>query len=166
LAKILTLEQMKAHLTTLRGATAGLRVVFTNGAFDLLHSGHVRYLQAARALGDLLIVGLNSDISVQAYKDPRRPIVPGAERAELLTALECVDYVVPFDEPTAEHLVAALQPDIYVKGGDYGAGGKPLPEAAIVAGYGGQVRLIPMVEGRSTSALIARIVALYCPTNH
>lgn len=162
MAKVLTLEQMSAQLVAQRSVKAGLRLVFTNGAFDLLHIGHVRYLQAARALGDLLIVGLNSDASVKSYKDPRRPIIPGAERAELLAALQCVDYVVPFDEPTAEHLVATLKPDIYVKGGDYGAGGKPLPEAEIVASYGGEVRLIPMVEGRSTSALIKRIVELYC----
>ncbi len=166
MSKILTLEEMQTRLADLRDSTAGMRVVFTNGAFDLLHVGHLRYLQAARALGHMLIVGLNSDASVKTHKDPRRPIVPGAERAELLAALECVDYIVPFDEPTAEHLVATLKPDIYAKGGDYDAsGGKPLPEAAIVAEYGGEVRILPLVAGRSTTTLIERILALYCEAN-
>lgn len=151
---------------------AGQLVVFTNGAFDLLHVGHVRYLQAARALGDMLIVGLNSDASVRAYKGPSRPLVTQDERAELLAALACVDYVTIFDEPTAEALVAALQPDIYVKGGDYrptadGSAAarapgsdpvdKPLPEAAIVQAYGGRVVIIPYVPGKSTTNLIERI---------
>ncbi len=163
MSKILTLKEMQTNLADLRESTAGMRVVFTNGAFDLMHIGHLRYLLAARALGHMLIVGLNSDASVKTHKDARRPIVPGAERAELLAALECVDYIVPFDEPTAEHLVAILKPDIYAKGGDYdAAGGKPLPEAAIVAEYGGEVHILPLVEGRSTSALIERVLALYC----
>jgi D-glycero-beta-D-manno-heptose 1-phosphate adenylyltransferase len=163
LTKILTLEEMEIHLADLRRATAELRIVFTNGAFDLMHVGHLRYLQAARALGHLLIVGLNSDASVRPYKDDRRPIIPQEERAELLAALECVDYIVPFNEPTAERLAAALKPDIYAKGGDYdAAGGKLLPEASVVRGYGGEVRILPLVEGRSTSALIERILELYC----
>jgi rfaE bifunctional protein nucleotidyltransferase chain/domain len=150
---------------------AGQTVVFTNGAFDLLHVGHVRYLQAARALGDLLIVGVNSDASVRAYKGPDRPLVAEDERAELLAALACVDYVVIFDEPTAVALVTALQPDIYVKGGDYRAedappvprpathdpADKPLPEAAPVRAAGGQVIIIPYVPGKSTTNLIERI---------
>ena len=163
MSKILTLEQMETRLAALRGATLKVRVVFTNGAFDLLHVGHLRYLQLAKTLGHILIVGLNSDISVKTHKDPRRPIVSGAERAELLAALECVDYIVPFDEPTAARLVATLRPDVYVKGGDYvAASGKPLPEAAIVAEYGGDVRILPLVPGRSTSALIERILDVYC----
>lgn len=143
---------------------AGRRVVCTNGVFDLLHYGHLAYLSAARALGDLLIVGLNSDTSTRRYKGPLRPLVPEAERAALLLALEPVDYVTIFDESTAEALVAALQPDIYCKGGDYGgeAGlAKPLPEAAIVQRYGGQVYLIPYLPGHSTSDLIALIVSRY-----
>ncbi len=153
-------------LTHLRAewAAAGRRVVLTNGAFDLLHAGHVTYLAAARALGDVLIVALNSDSSVQAYKGPQRPIVPELQRATVLAALRAVDYVLLFDTPTAEPVVAALQPDVYVKGGDYahpvGGIGKELPEAHIVLAYGGDVQLIPYLPGLSTSALIARIQSL------
>ena len=139
---------------------AGRTVVCTNGVFDLLHVGHLRYLRAARALGDLLVVGLNDDASVARLKGPGRPLVPQDERAELLAALEPVDYVTLFGEDTAGPLVAALQPDIYVKGGDYAAGpddaGKPLPEAEIVRAYGGEVRVIPLTPGRSTTALLER----------
>jgi rfaE bifunctional protein nucleotidyltransferase chain/domain len=136
----------------------GKRLVLTNGTFDVLHVGHVRYLEAARALGDVLVVGLNSDASVRGYKGPGRPVVPQDERAEILAALRCVDYVTIFDEPTATHLVEALQPEFYVKGGDYtGAGGKLLPEAEAVLSYGGEVRIIPYVEGHSASELIERL---------
>jgi rfaE bifunctional protein nucleotidyltransferase chain/domain len=140
------------------------RVVCTNGVFDLLHIGHLLYLEAARALGDVLVVGLNSDSSTRRYKGPLRPLVPEAERAALLLALEPVDYVTIFNEPTAERLVGALEPEIYCKGGDYGSAqalAKPLPEAAIVHGYGGHVELIPYLPGHSTSALIERIVKSY-----
>ena len=136
----------------------GKRVVLTNGTFDVLHVGHVRYLEAARALGDLLVVGLNSDSSVRGYKGQGRPIVPQDERAEILAALRCVDYVTIFDQPTATHLVQALQPDFYVKGGDYtGPTGKPLPEAEAVLSYGGQVHIIPYVAGHSASDLIEKM---------
>ena len=140
----------------------GLRLVLTNGVFDLLHIGHVTYLQQARALGDALVVGVNSDSSTRANKGPTRPLTPEAERAALLVALRCVDYVTIFEERTAEALVAALQPDIYVKGGDYkleeGVGeGAPLPEAKIVRGYGGRVELINYIAGRSTTELIEKI---------
>ena len=145
----------------------GRRVVFTNGHFDLLHVGHLRYLRAARALGDLLVVGLNDDVCTARLKGPRRPIVPQDERAELLAAIAAVDYVVIFGEDTPSALIAALQPELYVKGGDYavapGQAGKPLPEAAIVRGYGGEVRLLPFTPGRSTSGVVERIVARYCP---
>lgn len=144
---------------------AGKRVVCTNGVFDLLHVGHLQYLEAARTLGDILIVGLNSDSSTRHYKGPSRPLVPEQERAALLLALEPVDYVTIFDEPTAEQLVEALRPEIYCKGGDYGDEGglrKPLPEAAVVERHGGQVRLIPYLPEHSTSALIERIVRSYC----
>jgi rfaE bifunctional protein nucleotidyltransferase chain/domain len=134
-----------------------LRVILTNGTFDLLHIGHVRYLQEARALGDILIVGINSDASVRGYKGPGRPVVPQSERAEIVAALRCVDYVTIFDEPTATHLVESLQPDIYVKGGDYSPGAKPLPEAGSVLSYGGQVKIIPFVEGHSASDLIRKV---------
>ncbi len=140
---------------------AGRRVVFTNGAFDLLHAGHVTYLQAARRLGDLLLVGLNSDASVRGYKGPTRPIVPEWERGVVLAALRAVDFVTLFNTPTAEPLVAALRPDVYVKGGDYAhphrGDGKDLPEARVVLAYGGQVELIDYLAGLSTSALIAKI---------
>jgi D-glycero-beta-D-manno-heptose 1-phosphate adenylyltransferase len=140
----------------------GKTVVCTNGVFDLLHFGHLRYLDAARALGDLLVVGLNSDRSTRRYKGPSRPLVPEDERAALLLALECVDYVTIFDDPTAERLVAELRPDIYCKGGDYGGGaGKHLPEAAVVASYGGQVHLIPYLPGHSTTDLIRLIRERY-----
>jgi D-glycero-beta-D-manno-heptose 1-phosphate adenylyltransferase len=158
--KVVTLDTLVQLREEWRAA--GRRVVFTNGAFDLLHVGHVRYLQAARALGDLLIVGLNDDASVRGYKGPTRPLVPAEERAELLAALACVDYVVLFSEPTATRLVAALEPDVYVKGGDYSAsdagnGGKPLPEAEAARAAGGEVVIVPFVPGRSTTGLIERI---------
>lgn len=142
-------------------------VVFTNGVFDLLHIGHLRYLEAARALGAVFVVGLNSDVSTRQIKGPQRPLVAQGDRAALLLGLRVVEHVTIFDEPTAEHLVAALQPDVYVKGGDYAltgdtpASGKRLPEAAIVQSYGGRVELIPYVAGRSTTELIERIVKRY-----
>lgn len=131
------------------------RVVFTNGCFDLLHPGHVRLLEQARALGDALVVGLNSDRSLQELKSPGRPLVPERERAEVMAALEAVDAVTIFDEPTPRELVTALVPDILVKGGDWGENeivGREEVEAA-----GGRVVRIPLVEGYSTSQLIARI---------
>ena len=139
---------------------AGRRVVFTNGHFDLLHVGHLRCLQAARSLGDTLVVGVNDDRSTRRRKGPMRPLVPEAERAELLSGLACVDYVTIFGDETAVNLVALLRPAVYAKGGDYAAtaadetaGRSPLPEAAVVRGYGGEVRIIPLVPGRSTTAL-------------
>lgn len=145
----------------------GLRVVLTNGVFDLVHAGHVGYLTQARALGDLLVVALNSDASTMAIKGPLRPIIPEGDRAALLAALRPVDYVIIFHEPTAEAVVAAVRPDVYVKGGDYAVGpaGAPdlsrLPEGRIVAAYGGRVALLPYAEGRSTSAIIDRIAERY-----
>lgn len=142
---------------------AGERGVFTNGCFDLLHLGHVRYLQEARSLGDFLILGLNSDQSVCKLKGPERPLIPEQERAEIMAALCCVDYVTIFDEPTAGPLVELLQPAIYVKGGDY-AGAQNLvpdpdrlPEARVVQSYGGEVRLIAYVPQHSTTELIKKI---------
>lgn len=142
----------------------GKRVVFTNGHFDLLHVGHVRYLQAARALGDALIVGVNDDESTTARKGAGRPIIPAAERAELLAALACVDAAVVFAGLTAAEPIRLLQPDMYVKGGDYAttpeeerAGKTPLPEAPFVRAYGGTVRTVPLVPGRSTSEIVRRI---------
>jgi len=136
----------------------GARIVFTNGHFDLLHVGHVRYLQAARACGDALVVGVNDDASTTARKGVARPIIPAAERAELLAALRCVDAVVIFAGLTADRPIALLKPAIYVKGGDYAItedeeqmGKTRLPEAPLVRVYGGVVVTIPLVPGRSTT---------------
>ena len=141
--------------------TQGKVTVFTNGVFDLLHVGHIRYLDAARKLGDALFVGLNNDASARRLKGPDRPWVPQAERAETLCALRSVDYVVLFGEATAKEVVAALQPDVYVKGGDYAAAagdcGKALPEAPVVESYGGRVIILPYTPGHSTTELVARI---------
>ena len=134
---------------------AGRKVVFTNGCFDILHAGHVRYLNAARAAGDVLVLGLNSDASVRRLKGESRPINEEEDRAEVLAGLAAVDYVVIFDEPTAEPLVELLKPDVYVKGGDYTV--ERLPEARIVASYGGETVLIPEVPGRSSTNMIKKI---------
>lgn len=134
----------------------GGRIVFTNGCFDLLHVGHTRYLQAARQLGDLLVVGLNSDASVQALgKGLERPIVPEAQRAEVLAALACVDFVVLFDEPDPKSLIADLQPDVLVKGGDWAP--NQIIGRDIVEQRGGTVTTIPLVPGLSTSSLVRKI---------
>ena len=135
--------------------TSGQKVVFTNGCFDILHAGHVRYLTEAKKLGDILIVGLNSDESVRQLKGEDRPVNPAEDRAEVLAGLRSVDHVVVFDDATAEELVRQIQPDIYVKGGDYSL--DRLPEATIVAAYGGRTVLVPMVEGRSTTNVIRRL---------
>jgi len=152
--RIATLQELVGLLAGWRAA--GKRLVLTNGTFDILHVGHVRYLQAARALGDILVVGINSDASARGYKGPNRPVVPQDERAEIVAALRCVDYVTIFDEPTAAGLVQALRPDIYVKGGDYD-GSKPLPEAEAVQAYGGEVRIVPFVPGHSASKIIGEM---------
>ncbi len=136
----------------------GEKVVFTNGHFDLLHIGHVRYLQAARALGDHLIVGLNSDASTRLRKGPGRPIIPQEERAEMLLALRSVDAVVIFDGEDCRELVAAIRPDVYVKGADWNRPNGPRPpEAAVVESYGGRVAYVDLVPARSTSDIIAAI---------
>jgi rfaE bifunctional protein nucleotidyltransferase chain/domain len=134
---------------------AGKTIVFTNGVFDLLHIGHLRYLQQARALGDALLVGLNSDRSVRAIKGPQRPITPEAERAELLEALSCVDGVVVFDQDTPHDLIAALQPDVLVKGADWAA--DAIVGRDIVEARGGRVVRVALEAGQSTSAIIDRI---------
>src|SRR5438045_3436126 len=134
-AKIVGLEELSERSEQLRAA--GKKLVATNGCFDLLHVGHVRYLQAARGLGDYLVVGVNSDASVRRLKGPTRPLVPAAARAEIIAALGCVDAVVIFDTPTAEPLVAALRPEVYVKGDDYSEA--TLPEARLVRAYGGTI---------------------------
>ncbi|MFC2314834.1 MAG: D-glycero-beta-D-manno-heptose 1-phosphate adenylyltransferase [Selenomonas massiliensis] len=145
-------ERIEEFAATLRAARA--RVVFTNGCFDILHAGHVRYLAAARALGDVLILGLNSDASVRRLKGETRPVNSAADRAEVVGALASVDYVVIFGEDTAEELIARVRPAVYAKGGDYTR--ETLPEARIVESYGGEVAFIPLVEGKSTTGIIER----------
>jgi rfaE bifunctional protein nucleotidyltransferase chain/domain len=134
---------------------AGLSVVLTNGCFDLLHAGHVRLLEQARQLGDRLIVAVNSDRSVRELKGPERPIVPEAERAETLLAIACVDSVVVFDEPTPLETIRALEPDVLVKGSDWGEGA--IVGRQEVETRGGRVVRVPLVAGQSTTALIERI---------
>jgi rfaE bifunctional protein nucleotidyltransferase chain/domain len=142
-----------------RWRAGGQVVVWTNGCFDLLHVGHVRNLRAARAFGDVLVVGVNSDESVRRLKGPGRPILPAAERMELLAALESVDAVVAFDEATPEAALARLQPDVHCKGADYAPPhGKPIPEASVVAAYGGRVAFLPLVPGVSTTDIVRRIL--------
>jgi rfaE bifunctional protein nucleotidyltransferase chain/domain len=133
----------------------GETIVFTNGVFDLLHPGHVKYLQDARALGDLLIVGLNSDASVRRNKGPSRPITPEPERAEMLAALAAVDAVVVFDEDTPAEIVRAVQPDILVKGADWAA--DQIVGRDTVEARGGRVVRIPLEQGHSTSAIVERV---------
>jgi D-beta-D-heptose 7-phosphate kinase/D-beta-D-heptose 1-phosphate adenosyltransferase len=141
-----------------RARQEGRRVVFTNGVFDILHPGHIRYLQHARQLGDLLIVGLNSDASVRRNKGPERPINTEAERAELLAALACVDAVTVFDEETPAEVIKAIQPDILVKGADWAEDsivGRDTVEAC-----GGSVVRVPIEQGFSTTEIIRKIKAL------
>jgi D-beta-D-heptose 7-phosphate kinase/D-beta-D-heptose 1-phosphate adenosyltransferase len=131
--------------------------VATGGCFDLLHAGHVATLQAARRLGDCLVVCLNSDAGVRRLKGEDRPVVPQADRVRLLEALGCVDAVVVFDEPTPEAVLAWLRPDVWVKGGDYADGGPALPEAELVRRWGGQTVIVPYLDGRSTTSLISTV---------
>ncbi|MFA6006372.1 MAG: D-glycero-beta-D-manno-heptose 1-phosphate adenylyltransferase [Candidatus Paceibacterota bacterium] len=151
--KIVTLETLLDRRCLLQQAQK--KVVFTNGCFDILHVGHSRYLQAARDLGDMLIVGVNTDQSVRKLKGPTRPINLERDRAEVLASLGCVDYVVLFDEHTPEALISKLQPDIHVKGGDYTE--ERLPEAKIVREYGGSVVIIPLTPDRSTTRTLEKI---------
>lgn len=152
--KIVAKEQLVELLQPLRAG--GSRIVFTNGCFDLMHVGHTRYLQAAKALGDLLVVGVNSDKSVRSLdKAPDRPIVPEAQRAEVLAALGCVDFVVVFSESDPKALITAVQPDVLVKGGDWSL--DRIIGRDVVEARGGMVQTIPLVPGFSTTALIHRI---------
>lgn len=157
-AWILNLEVAATLAARLRAE--GQRVVATNGCFDVLHRGHVDYLARARALGDALFVGLNGDESVRQLKGAGRPVAPEDDRAAVLAALRPVDVVVIFHELTAERLMAAIQPDVYVKGGDWGSDQKTPPEAAVVQSYGGRVVYLPYLPGRSTTALLQQIMRL------
>lgn len=162
MGEIWTLQQAAAWSRMVRDS--GATVVVTNGHFDLLHVGHLDYLEKAHELGDALIVGVNGDASTRRLKGPGRPLIPAAERARLLSALAPVTACVIFEDDTAIALVEALQPNVYVKGGDYAvqADGaiKPLPERPAVEACGGRVVLIDYLPGRSTSALIAQVRAL------
>ena len=135
----------------------GKKIIFTNGCFDILHAGHVRYLTAAKNFGDVLIVGLNTDESVKRLKGDSRPVNNQKDRAEVLLGLKAVDYVIFFGEQTAENLIAAVKPDVYAKGGDYTL--ETLPEAKIVQSYGGSVEFIQLVKGKSTTNIINAIQA-------
>ena len=134
----------------------GKRLVFTNGVFDILHAGHVQYLGRARALGDLLIVGLNSDASARSLgKGEGRPINSLEDRAMVVGALRCVDGVVSFDEQTPEAIIQILRPDVHVKGGDYTS--SDLPETALVKSYGGEIVILPFLQGRSTTSMLKKM---------
>jgi len=156
MGRLLRLEEAQALRETLR--REGKTLVFTNGHFDLLHVGHLEYLEKARALGDALFVGLNGDASTRRLKGEGRPLVPAGQRARLLAALEPVSAVIIFETDTADELLLALKPEIYAKGRDYAE--KPLPERAAVEGYGGRVELIELLAGYSTSGLIEKIRGL------
>lgn len=149
MGRVVDLEQLLAELAARPG-----RVVTTNGCFDVLHVGHLQLLREAKALGDILVVAVNDDGSVCRLKGPSRPLVPAAERAELLAALEPVDYVVLFSEDTPDRVLAAIRPAVHVKGGDYRA--EDLPETPTVEAGGGRVVIVPLVAGRSTTDLIRR----------
>lgn len=154
ITKVLSLDHLLATLSAERAE--GKRIVFTNGCFDLMHIGHTRYLQAAKALGDILVVGVNSDASVRSLdKAPDRPIVPEAQRAEVVAALGCVDYVVIFSEPDPLRLITSVQPDILVKGGDWAI--DRIVGRDIVEAHGGVVKTIPLEPGFSTTKLLQHI---------
>jgi D-beta-D-heptose 7-phosphate kinase/D-beta-D-heptose 1-phosphate adenosyltransferase len=159
-APILTLEQ--AILRFGRGKRNGRRVVFTNGCFDLLHPGHLHGFELARELGDVLIVGLNSDASVRQLKGPGRPVIPERERAEILAALESVDAVVIFDELTPREVISRLLPDVLVKGGDWP--GDQIVGREEVEAAGGRVVSVPLVPGYSTSAILQKIRESFGPS--
>lgn len=159
MANVLSLESLRAEREQLR--LRHQRVVFTNGCFDILHPGHVRYLQQARALGDALIVALNSDRSVRELKGPLRPILNENERAEVMAALGCVDYVTVFDEATPREVIAALLPDVLVKGGDWTI--ENIVGREEVEATGGRVLSLPFVDGASTTDVIERILQRFQP---
>lgn len=158
--KLLTLDQAIQKRKSIE------TLVFTNGHFDLLHAGHIDYLQKARALGDALFLGLNSDVSTRLLKGEKRPITPHADRIRVLSALEMIDAIILFDDRTAHTLIEGLRPEIYAKGGDYvldpARAGTLLPEAPLVKSYGGRIELIPYLPGYATTELIKRITERFC----
>jgi D-beta-D-heptose 7-phosphate kinase/D-beta-D-heptose 1-phosphate adenosyltransferase len=134
----------------------GKRIVFTNGCFDLLHLGHVRYLEEAKSLGDILVVAVNSDSSVRKLKGPKRPILPEADRTEILSGLECVDYITIFNEPDPLKLITSLKPDLLVKGGDWAR--EQIVGREVVENSGGELLIIPFIKGSSTTNVIDTIL--------
>jgi rfaE bifunctional protein nucleotidyltransferase chain/domain len=157
MSKITPRNELKAKIERLK--REGKKVVFTNGCFDILHAGHTRYLREARKLGDALILALNSDSSVRSIKGPMRPIVPEAERAEVVAALDSVDYVTVFDELTPLELIEFLRPDVIVKGGDWAD--KDIVGAEAVRKWGGRVAIMPEIEGASTTNIIDKVLQVY-----
>jgi D-beta-D-heptose 7-phosphate kinase/D-beta-D-heptose 1-phosphate adenosyltransferase len=155
--KIKTKEELRRIVEDLK--KKGKRIVFTNGCFDLLHLGHIRYLEKAKSLGDILVVGVNSDRSVRNLKGPKRPILPQEERAEILSGLGCVDYITVFNEQTPFELISSLQPHILVKGGDWTK--ETTVGKDVVERSGGEVVILPFEEGSSTSNLIETILKRY-----
>lgn len=155
-SRILNREKLLAHVQEAR--TSGARVILANGCFDVLHVGHVRYLAGARELGDLLVVGINSDAQVERLKGEGRPIMPAAERAEIVAALESVTYVTIFDEPTVEQLLLTIKPDVQAKGTDYTE--ETVPERAVVRSYGGRVAIVGDPKDHSTSEILTRLGGL------
>ena len=153
-SKRVTLGEAKVLAKGMR--QAGKRLVVANGAFDMLHVGHVRYLAAARAAGDVLFVALNSDLSVRGSKGPQRPIVPEDERAEILSHLDCVDFIVLFDEPTVAEALRALRPHVHAKGTDYTV--ESVPEREVVAEWGGETRICGDPKDHATTDLVAEIL--------
>jgi rfaE bifunctional protein nucleotidyltransferase chain/domain len=153
LSKIKTLQEIVEQLSSGR---KNKTVVFTNGCFDLLHPGHIDFLERARGLGDFLVVGINSDASVKKIKGGGRPIVSEADRLKCVAALSCTSFVFSFNETTPVKSIKTLQPDIHVKGKDYS--GKELPESEAVVSYGGKIVLLPLLEGYSTTSIIKKIL--------
>jgi len=154
---ILSWEELKEAVERLR--EKGGKVVFTNGCFDILHAGHVRYLKQARAAGDILVLGLNSDSSVRKIKGEKRPIVPQKERAEVVASLRSVDYVTIFEETTPLNLIEFLKPDVLVKGADWRE--EDIAGRNSVLSWGGRIELIPVVEGASTTKILEKICLTY-----
>ena len=153
MSPILNREELKDRIAAAR--ESGARIVLANGCFDVLHVGHIRYLAGARELGDILVVGINSDEQVAIQKGPGRPVLPAAERAEIVAALESVTYVTIFDEPTVEQLLLTLKPDVHAKGTDYTT--ESVPERDVVRSYGGQVAIVGDPKDHSTTEIIARV---------
>ncbi len=151
------MEDLQAIVVQIRAS--GRKIVFANGCFDLIHAGHIRYLQHARALGDVLIVGLNSDACVTTLKGKGRPLQPEADRAEILASMDCVDYVLLFDAPTVDDILEKLRPDIHAKGTDYTE--ESVPERKTVLAYGGRVAIVGDPKGHSTRDLIQTILSKF-----